>query len=170
MVGVALLALAVTGAVAHDDDGDGDIKNHHHFREQSQKQYNGGNKTGSAWNMVAVGQENLDARGFNGDVWVHEEHAYVGQWGFGDWATGNARFCPTAPQNGVAVIDATDPAHPDWVATLQNVDGSSAEDIVVYTARFGAFAGRDIAVAGIQDCSGSRYEPEFATAVSSSGT
>ena len=89
---------------------------------------------------------------------MHEEHAYVGQWGFGDWATGNARFCPTAPQNGVAVIDDRSGA-PDWVATLQNVDGSSAEDIVVYTARFGAFAGRDIAVAGIQD-SGSRYEPD----------
>src|SRR5215207_9366528 len=36
--------------------------------------------------------------------------------------------------------------------------GSSAEDVVVYSARFGAYAGRDIAVAGIQSCAGSRYD------------
>jgi hypothetical protein len=158
-VAAAGLAIAVGGAVAHGDDGDGDIKDHGHFREQALKDYEGGNKAGSAWNMAAVGHNDLGARGFNGDVWVHDSHAYVGHWGFGDWATGNSRFCPTAPYNGVAVLDATDPAHPERVATLQNVDGSSAEDVVVYAARYGSFAGRDIAVAGIQDCAGSRYEP-----------
>ena len=159
VVVAAALVLAVGGAVAHGDDGDGDIKDHGHFREQALKDYEGGNKGGSASNMVAVGHDDLGARGFNGDVWVHDRHAYVGHWGFGDWATGNSRFCPTAPFNGVAVVDATDPAHPERVSTLQNVDGSSAEDVVVYSARYGSVAGRDIAVAGIQDCAGSRYEP-----------
>ena len=70
----AALALAV-GALAHEDDGDGILKDERHFREQSQKEYTGGNKAGSALNMVAVGQNNLDARGFNADVWVHEKHA-----------------------------------------------------------------------------------------------
>jgi hypothetical protein len=157
---LAALVLAVAGAVAHGDDGDGDIKDHAHFREQALKDFEGGNKAGSSSNMVAVGHHDLGARGFNGDVWVHDEHAYVGHWGFGDWATGNSRFCPTAPFNGVAVVDATDPADPERISTLQNVDGSSAEDVVVYTARFGALAGRDIAVAGIQDCAGSRYTPD----------
>jgi hypothetical protein len=156
----AALVLAVGGAIAHGDDGDGDIKDHGHFREQALKDYKGGNKGGSASNMVAVGHDDLGARGFNGDVWVHDGHAYVGHWGFGDWATGNSRFCPTAPFNGVAVVDATDPSDPERVSTLQNVDGSSAEDVVVFGARYGAFAGRDIAVAGIQDCAGSRYEPD----------
>jgi hypothetical protein len=154
------LTIAVAGAVAHGDDGDGDIKDHGHFREQALKEFEGGNKAGSSLNMVAVGQNNLDARGFNGDVWVHERHAYIGHWGFGDWATGNFRFCPTKPLNGVAVVDARNPASPKRVGTLQNVDGSSAEDVVVYTAPFGTFAGKDIAVAGIQDCAGSRYEPD----------
>ena len=47
------------------------------------------------------------------DVWVHEGYAYVGQWGFGDWATGNSRFCATDDKRGVAVIDARDPASPE---------------------------------------------------------
>jgi hypothetical protein len=154
----AALALVVAGALAHGDDGDGTLKDERHFREQSQKEYTGGNKAGSASNMVAVGQNNLDARGFNADVWVHEKHAYVGQWGFADWATGNLRFCPQGDQRGVAVIDARKPATPTRVATLLNPVGSSAEDIVVYTASYGPRAGRDIAVAGIQYCGGSRFD------------
>ena len=108
--------------------------------------------------MEVVGHNDLDARGFNGDVWQHEGHAYVGHWGFQDWATGNSRFCPSAPSNGVAVIDARDPSNPRRVATLQNPEGTSAEDVVVYTAPFGPLAGRDIAVSGIQYCEGSRFD------------
>jgi hypothetical protein len=156
----ATLTIAVAGAVAHGDDGDGDIKDHQHFREQALKEYEGGNKAGSSWNMIAVGHTDLGARGFNADVWVHERYAYVGQWGFADWATGNSRFCAVDETRGVAVIDARNPASPKQVASLFNPVGSSAEDVVVYTARYGAFAGRDIAVAGIQSCAGSRYDAE----------
>jgi len=121
-----------------------------------------GVKAGSAWNMDVVGHDSLSDRGFNADVWVHDGFAYVGHWGFTDWATGNARFCPTEPNNGIAVIDARDPAHPKTVARLQNPTGTSAEDVVVYTAEFGPLAGHDIAAAGIQVCGGSRYDTSFA--------
>ena len=117
-VAAAPLAIAVAGAAAHGDDGDGDIKDDQHFREQALKEYEGGNKAGSAWNMTAVGHTDLGARGFNADVWVHERYAYVGQWGFADWATGNARFCAVDETRGVAVIDARNPAEPTQVGSL----------------------------------------------------
>jgi hypothetical protein len=93
-------------------------------------------------------------------VWAHEGYAYIGHWGFTDWATGNDRFCPTAPNNGVAVVDTTDADNPVVVSRLQNADGTSAEDVVVYTAEFGPRAGHDIAVSGIQSC-GSRTDVSF---------
>ena len=155
---VAAVLIAVVGAVAHSDDGTGTLKDEQHFREQALKNYDGGNKAGSAWNMVVVGRNDLGARGFNGDVWVHEGYAYVGQWGFADWATGNSRFCATDETRGVAVIDARNPAAPTRVASLYNPVGTSAEDVVVFTARYGPFAGRDIAAVGIQSCTGSRYD------------
>ncbi len=159
-VAAAALTIAVAGAVAHGDDGDGTLKDERHFEAQALKEYEGGNKGGSAWNMVAVGHTDLDARGFNADVWQHEGYAYVGQWGFTDWATGNSRFCATDDKRGVAVIDTRNPVSPTRVATLLNPAGTSAEDVVVYTARYGAWAGRDIAVAGIQYCGGSRYDAD----------
>jgi len=116
-----------------------------------------GVKAGSAWNMAVVGHDSIGGRGFNGDVWVHAGYAYVGHWGFQDWAIGNDRFCPEPPASGVAVIDARTPSSPRLVATLQNPANTSAEDIVAYRARYGAFAGRDIAAAGIQTC-GSRFD------------
>jgi hypothetical protein len=155
---VGALALGGVAVAAGDDDSAGILKDELHFREQALKEYNGGNKAGSAVNMAVVGHDDLGGRGFNADVWTHEGYAYVGHWGFADWATGNDRFCPSGAASGVAVLDTRDPAHPRRVATLQNPPGSSAEDVVVYTARFGPYAGRDIAAAGIQSCKGSRYE------------
>jgi hypothetical protein len=111
-----------------------------------------------AWNMSVVGHHDLGGRGFNADVFVHEGYAYVGSWGFQDWSGGgDNRFCPDQAHSGVAVIDARLPAQPDLVATLQNPADTSAEDVVVFTARYGPRAGRDIAVAGIQAC-GSRFD------------
>lgn len=114
--------------------------------------YSGGNKGGSALNIEVVGQNDLGGRGFNADVWTHEGFAYVGHWGFPDWAGGNDRFCPDESGNGVAVVDATDPANPAMVSRLQNPPGTSAEDIVVFQALYGPLAGRDIAVSGTQTC------------------
>lgn len=155
---VAAMTLAGFAAAGSGDDSAGLLKDELHFRDQALKDYTGGNKAGSAVNMTVVGHDDLGARGFNADVWTHKGYAYVGHWGFTDWATGNERFCPSGNASGVAVLDTRDPAHPRRVATLQNPAGSSAEDVVVYTARFGAYAGRDIAVSGIQSCRGSRYD------------
>ena len=114
---------------------------------------------GAALNMVVVGHNDLGGRGFNADVWVHEEHAYVGSWGFSDFASGSkARFCPGPDKSGVAVLDVSDPSDPRRVATLVNPAGTSAEDVVVFRAEHGPFAGRDLAVAGMQVCGGSRYD------------
>ena len=134
------------------------LKDEVHRLEQGKKTYAGGNKGGSALNIEVVGQHALGGRGFNGDVWTHDGFAYIGHWGFTDWATGNQRFCPAAPNNGVAVVDATVPEQPVMVARLQNPEGTSAEDVVVFTAQFGPLAGRDIAAAGIQTCVGSRSD------------
>ena len=137
------------------------LKDEQH-RLADSKTHDNGTKAGSAWNMEVVGQHSLGDRGFNADVWVHDGFAYVGHWGFTDWATGNTRFCPAEPNNGVAVIDVRDPANPTAVARLQNPAGTSAEDVVVYTAEFGPLAGHDIAAAGIQVCGGSRFDTTFA--------
>ncbi len=113
-------------------------------------------------NVEVVGHTNIGKRGFNADVWQHEGFAYVGHWGFTDWASGSKqRFCPEKPRSGVAVIDTRNPANPSVVAKLQNPAGTSAEDVVAFTARFGPLAGRDIAAAGIQVCAGSRYDRSF---------
>jgi hypothetical protein len=117
---------------------------------------------GSAEGLRVVGQHAIGGRGFNADVWVHEGHAYVGSWGFSDWNTGGEqRFCPSDANKGVAVIAATDPANLRDVARLANPSGTSAEDVVVFEAEHGPFAGRDIAVAGIQVCGGPRDDTRF---------
>jgi hypothetical protein len=114
-------------------------------------------QVGAARNMELVGHSDIGGRGYNADVWVHEGHAYVGSWGFSDWNEGGEqRFCPN---EGVAVIDTSDPTNPDWQGTtLESPTGTSAEDVVVFTAAHGPMAGRDIAVVGIQVCGGSRYD------------
>ena len=65
------------------------------------------------------------------------------------------------PDNGIAVVDYRDPANPQLVSRLVNPTGTSAEDVVVFTARFGPYAGRDIAAAGLQVCGGSRLDESF---------
>jgi hypothetical protein len=162
-VTIAAVAAIVMGgtALAAPKNGNELLKDEVHRLEQAKKSFSGGNKGGSAWNIDVVGHDDLGGRGFNGDVWTHDGFAYVGHWGFTDWATGNARFCPTSPNNGVAVVDATDPENPSIISRLQNPEGTSAEDVVVYTAESGPLAGRDIAVSGIQVCGGSRSDMSF---------
>lgn len=156
---VVVTMLAAAGAaVAAPANDHNPLKDEQHRLSLAAATYEGGTKSGSAWNMELVGHDDLGGRGFNADVAVHEGFAYVGHWGFEDWATGNARFCPAAPRSGVAVVDTRNPALPVRVATLQNPAGTSAEDVNVFTARYGPLAGRDIAAVGIQVCGGSRYD------------
>ncbi len=145
-VSVLVFAASSWSAPSRDDL----LKDEKHFYDESQKTYSGGSKAGSAWNMEVVGHNNLNVRGFNADVWKYENYAYVGHWGFVDWVMGNDRFCPAPPDNGVAVIDVSNPARPTRVATLQNPAGTSAEDVVVYTAAYKPFASHDIAATNIQ--------------------
>jgi hypothetical protein len=138
---IGLISLGTAAAVASPGSGS----------------FSGGNKGGSAWNVEVVGHTDLGGRGFNADVWTHRGIAYVGHWGFPDWATGNDRFCPSIPNNGVAVIDVHDPTAPTVLSRLMNPSGTSAEDVVVYTAQTGPLAGHDIAAAGIQVCGDNRF-------------
>lgn len=165
LIAATVTAVAlVFGAVALTAPSNGDelLKDEKHFLEQSNKTFSGGSKAGSARNMVVVGKNDLGLRGFNADVWAHEGYAYVGQWGFQDWTNGSkTRFCPSGDRAGVAVLDARNPANPTVVSRLLNPAGTSAEDVVVYTAPYGPLAGRDIAAVGIQTCGGSRYDESF---------
>ena len=156
---VGILTIATSGITLAGPDKNSQelFPNERQILSNSQKTYSGGTKAGSAWNMAVVGHESIGDRGFNGDVWVHAGYAYVGHWGFQDWATGNTRFCPEAPASGIAVIDVRNPSTPRRVATLQNPANTSAEDVVAYRAASGPLAGKHIAVTGLQTC-GSRLD------------
>jgi len=158
-LGSALVLVVATGALTAPTNDDELLKDEKHRLEQSKTTFSGGQKGGAALNIEVVGQNNIGGRGFNADVWYHDGFAYVGHWGFTDWANGSKnRFCPAPPNNGVAVIDTTDPSNPTVVSRLQNPDGTSAEDVVVYEAESGPLAGHDIAATGLQVCGGSRYD------------
>jgi hypothetical protein len=161
LVACAALALAAIAFTAPTNKSEL-LKDELHFLQQSNGTFSGGQKAAQVKNMRVVGHTDLGGRGFNADVWFHEGFAYVGHWGFSDWASGSkTRFCPSGENSGVAVVDATDPSDPTMVSRLQNPPGTSAEDVVVYTARFGPWAGHDIAAVGIQVCGGSRLNPGF---------
>ncbi|HXV57546.1 MAG TPA: hypothetical protein VD704_06735 [Gaiellaceae bacterium] len=160
VAGVLVFAASAATAPANDDEL---LKDEQHFLSQSGKTYTGGQKAAQMRNMEVVGQHDLSGRGFNADVWVHDGYAYVGHWGFSDWAQGSkTRFCPSPPKNGVAVLDVSDPSAPVLVSRLVNPTGTSAEDVMVFTARYGPLAGRDIAAVGLQVCGGSRLDRSFA--------
>ncbi|MEP6978676.1 MAG: hypothetical protein ABI948_11550 [Thermoleophilia bacterium] len=156
--GAAAVAAIIAG-VALAAGGSDLLKDEQHFYTQSQKTFDGGNKGGSFWNMMAVGHNDLGGRGFNGDVWTHKGYAYVGHWGFQDPANGHSDYCPSPPLSGVAVLDARDPSTPTRISTLQNPVGTSAEDVTVFTAKYGPLAGHEIAASGIQWCGGPRHDP-----------
>ncbi|MEP6693584.1 MAG: hypothetical protein ABJB39_02970 [Chloroflexota bacterium] len=155
---IGILSIATSGITlaAPDKNSQELLPGEQQILSDSQKTFSG-TKAGSAWNMEVVGHDSIGDRGFNGDVWVHAGYAYVGHWGFQDWASGNDRFCPEPPQSGVAVIDVRAPSDPKRAATLQNPAQTSAEDVVVYRAPYGPLAGHDIAASGIQVC-GSRFD------------
>jgi hypothetical protein len=156
---LATLLVVVAAAAAGEEPGGEGIKEHAQFSRLALTESEGGTKDGSAHNMVAVAHVDFDARGYNADVWTHKGYAYVGQWGFADWATGNSRFCPDDPETrGAAIVDARVPAQARWVSRLLNPVGTSIEDVVVFTARYGPYAGRDIAVGGLQWCGGLRSD------------
>ncbi len=84
--------------------------------------------------------------GFNADVWVHGDHAYVGSWG-------RPGICPG---NGVRVVDVSDPAQPALLARLAGGEfpGTYAENAWVGEVETATFRG-DLAVVGVRLCDNS---------------
>lgn len=156
--GAVLVALTLaTLAVSATGRDDSLLPNEKHFLDKLSDKGSNGVKGGSASNMVAVGQNSIGERGFNGDVFVHNGLAYVGRWGFFD--PQHPGFCPQ--DGGIAVIDIRDPSNPRQVADLPG-SGASVEDVEAYTASFGPLKGHEIAVVGTQYCVGPRTDPAAA--------
>jgi hypothetical protein len=156
-LGALAAALTFSGVAITASSNDQLLKDEKHFLEQSNKTYEGGQKGMQiSPNLEVVAHDSIGDRGFNGDVWAHKGYAYIGHWGFQDSANGSKnRFCPDEPNSGVAVVKVDASGATTRVSTLQNPAGTSAEDVVVYTAH----DGRDIAVSGIQWCGGPRDDP-----------
>jgi len=83
---------------------------------------------------------NLALDSVTADVWVHGDHAYLGSW---------AAPCGL----GVRIVDVSDPANPELVATAASYDATSAEDIEVLSVDTPSFTG-DLMGVGLQDCGG----------------
>ncbi|HEU0248767.1 MAG TPA: hypothetical protein VFR38_16945 [Gaiellaceae bacterium] len=99
----------------------------------------GGGSTPAAGRQTReVGNLALDA--VTADVWVHGDHAYLGSW---------AAPCGL----GVRIVDVSDPANPEHVATAATYDATSAEDIEVMSVDTASFTG-DLMGVGLQDCGG----------------
>jgi hypothetical protein len=77
-----------------------------------------------------------------GDVWVHDDVAYLGSY--------RSQRCATAP-DGVWAIDVSDPAKPRQLGRFARIQGSDAEDVWVGAVRTRAFTG-DLAAVGMQHC------------------
>ena len=93
-------------------------------------------------NTEVVGHLAPPQRGGYGDVWAHDDVAYLG----------NLRQGDCRPPNGVWAISLKDPAKPRALASFAKFPGSDGEDVWVGSVRTKAFKG-DLAAVGVQRCS-----------------
>jgi hypothetical protein len=93
-------------------------------------------------NTEVVGHLAPPQRGGYGDVWAHEDVAYLG----------NLRQGDCQPPNGVWAVSLKDPAKPRALASFAKFPGSDGEDVWVGSVRTKAFKG-DLAAVGVQRCS-----------------
>ena len=93
------------------------------------------------WNTTPIGHLSLPG-GFNGDVWVHGDAAYVGAWGHGS----------RCPVHGVRAISVRRPGRPGIASRFARFAGTTSEDVWVGAVRTPSFRG-DLAAVGIQVCS-----------------
>ncbi|HEV3407802.1 MAG TPA: hypothetical protein VG079_03860, partial [Gaiellaceae bacterium] len=84
-------------------------------------------------------------RGFNGDVWVHGDTAYMGGYGV-------PGICPVY---GVRAIDVSDPTRPTRLSAFARFRGTTSEDVWVGAVETPSFRG-DLAAVGIQARCGHR--------------
>jgi len=89
--------------------------------------------------FTVVGHESFGKVDTNGDVWLHEDTAYVGTW----------RTPCTG--GGVKVVDVSTPSDPLTLGRVGSRNGTSAEDVVVRRVATGSFTG-DLLAVGIQRC------------------
>jgi hypothetical protein len=93
-------------------------------------------------NTEVVGHLAPPQRGGYGDVWAHEDVAYLG----------NLRQGDCQPPNGVWAVSLKDPARPRALASFAKFPGSDGEDVWVGSVKTKAFKG-DLAAVGVQRCS-----------------
>lgn len=79
--------------------------------------------------------------GFNADVWVLGDYAYLGTWG-------DPTRCPAT---GVRILDVADPRAPRAIGAVATIPGATQEDVEVITVATPSYQG-DLLVAGIQGC------------------
>jgi hypothetical protein len=89
---------------------------------------------------------NVNPRGdVNGNIWVHRDHAYMGNYG-------NAR---STCESGVRVYSLRNPKRPRRVATFARptgaLEGAYTDQVRIKTVRSAAFTG-DLAAVGLQRC------------------
>ncbi len=105
-------------------------------------------------NFTVLGHNDLGAQDSSGDVWVHEDFAYVGTWS--EPCTGR----------GVKVVDVSDLTKPRVIGAVASRPGTSAEDVVVRSVSTPSFTG-DLLAVGLQRCGSQRaldkkqFGPEF---------
>ncbi len=102
----------------------------------------------SAPELRLLGHTDLGGRGFNANVRALNGYAYVGSWG-------TSTACPAL---GVRVVDLSDPAAPQVVATAARFPGTTAEDVVPFHLETAAFSG-DVLAVGIQRCAATGNDP-----------
>jgi hypothetical protein len=91
--------------------------------------------------FTLLGHTDLDGRGYNGGVRVHDGYAFVGSWGGGG----------ACPAQGFRVVDLSDPTRPTVVTAAARYPGTTAEELAVLPVSTPFYAGTLLAV-GIQRC------------------
>ncbi|MGH3022326.1 MAG: PA domain-containing protein [Gaiellaceae bacterium] len=90
-------------------------------------------------NFRVLGHHDLGMTDVNGDVWVHNNFAYVGTWAI------------PCDGTGVRIVDVADVRNPELIATVPGRDGTDSEDVVVRRVSTPSFSG-DLLAVGIQRC------------------
>lgn len=95
-------------------------------------------------NFKAVGHFDLPMSAGFADVYAFGDYAYLGVVGGGFGGI-------PCPEQGISVVDISDPAHPRLASTLVIPKGTWAEDVVVLNVDTEGFTG-EVAATGIQAC------------------
>ncbi len=147
MVLSLLAGLLALPAGAHDGGSDGFVSEARSELAQRDVAIGGdhgesGDRPGLSRNLTRVGANDFGGRGFNADVWAHEDYAYVGTWGL---------FGLACPNEGTLVVDVSDPSDPSHVATIPTAFGTQNNDVKVARVNTRHFDGDLLAVSN-EDC------------------